>query len=61
VIHLVEGLIDRQGGRFTAAYFRVPLPDLLELIDSNTELPSAVIWLPGLVSTIVLTGHTVAQ
>src|SRR5215469_17616099 len=52
----VEELIDSPVGRPVAVYVRVwPEPESVALIARLTELPSVVVWAPGLVTVTVLT------
>ena len=47
----VEVLIVKPGGNSAAEYDSVPLMLLsLALTDSDTESPSVLVWLPGLVT-----------
>ena len=49
----VLGLIFRPGGRPSAKYFSVPLPESLALIVSDTVFPSVLLWLLGVVIVMV--------
>src|SRR5436309_3261472 len=49
----VPGLIFRPAGKPSAKYFSVPLPESLALIDSDTVLPSVLVWLLGVVIVTV--------